>query len=111
MNDANSKKVGQPVRDLAAQVSAKAKRKLRAQHSTGHVWFGIGMMGLIGWSVATPTLLGAAIGVWLDRSHPGSFSWTLALMMAGLLLGCVNAWHWIGKEDKAMRDERGDPDA
>jgi len=24
------------------------------------------MMGLIGWSVAIPTLLGAALGLWLD---------------------------------------------
>jgi ATP synthase protein I len=108
MIDDKAKKVGKPVPTLAERVGAKAVRKLRAQQSNAHVWFGLGMMGLIGWSVVTPTLIGAAIGVWLDRSHPGAFSWTLALMMAGLLLGCVNAWYWVAKEDKAMRDERGD---
>ena len=30
------------------------------------------MMGLIGWSVAVPTLLGAALGIWLDKHHPGA---------------------------------------
>jgi predicted F0F1-ATPase subunit len=56
------------------------------------VWFGLGMMGLIGWSVAIPTLLGAALGIWLDSRHPGSHSWTLALLVAGLvdrLFECV----------------------
>ena len=42
------------------------------------------MMGLIGWSVAVPTLLGAALGLWLDQHHPGKHSWTLALLVAGL---------------------------
>lgn len=97
--------------DLAAQVGAKAALKLKSRQSTAHVWFGLGMMGLIGWSVVTPTLLGAALGVWLDQSSPGAFSWTLALMATGLLIGCVNAWYWVNKEDKAMRDERGDHDA
>jgi hypothetical protein len=45
------------------------------------------MMGLIGWSVAIPTLLGAALGVWLDKRHPGSHSWTLMLPVIGLAIG------------------------
>lgn len=89
----------------------KAKRKLRAQrHVTRTVWFGLGMMGLIGWSVAIPTLLGAALGRWLDRRYPDGRSWTLALLLAGLVIGCLNAWYWVTKEDKAMRDEREDQD-
>ena len=96
---------------LARQVGAKAERKLKARRNpTQGVWFGLGMMGLIGWSVAIPTLLGAALGIWLDRRYPGSHSWTLALLVAGLVIGCVNAWHWVAKEDKAMRDEQEDAD-
>lgn len=67
------------------------------------------MTGLIGWSVVIPTLLGTAIGLWLDRRTPGSHSWTLALLVAGLVLGCFNAWHWVAREDTAMRDEQADP--
>ncbi len=91
---------------LAGQVGAKAARKLKARKSKQGVWFGLGMMGLVGWSVVVPTLLGAALGLWLDKHHPGKQSWTLALLVAGLTLGCFNAWHWVAKEDKAMRDER-----
>lgn len=94
---------------FARQVGAKATRKLKAQrNSTRGVWFGLGMMGLIGWSVVVPTLLGAALGIWLDKHYPGGRSWTLALLVAGLTIGCLNAWFWVSKEDKAMRDEPED---
>jgi len=96
---------------LADQVGAKAMRKLKARRSgTPGVWFGLGMMGLIGWSVAVPTLLGAALGLWLDQRYPGGRSWTLALLVAGLTLGCLNAWHWVSREDQAIRDEQEESD-
>src|ERR1700733_1430601 len=88
-------------------IAAKAARKLKARRKpTQGVWFGLGMMGLIGWAVVVPTLLGAALGVWLDKHHSGKHSWTLALLVAGLMIGCFNAWHWVAKEEKAMRDEQ-----
>lgn len=95
---------------LAAKIGAKAVRKLKARKSTQGVWFGLGMMGLVGWSVVVPTLLGAALGVWLDRHHPGTRSWTLALLVVGLTMGCINAWYWVAQQDKAMRDEPEDDD-
>jgi ATP synthase protein I len=97
--------------DLAGQVGAKAARKLRARRDGAPgVWLGLGMMGLIGWSVAIPTVLGAALGLWLDDRYPGKLSWTLALLMAGLAIGCLNAWRWVANEDKAMREDRSDDD-
>ena len=97
---------------LADQVGVKAQRKLKARRDgTPGVWLGLGTMGIIGWSVAVPTLLGAALGLWLDRNHPGTHSWTLARLVAGLTLGCLNAWHWVACEDGAMRDDREDGDA
>ena len=96
---------------FSREVGAKAARKLKARRNpTPGVWFGLGMMGLIGWSVVVPTLLGAALGIWLDNRHPGGHSWTLALLVAGLAIGCFNAWHWVAKEDKAMREEQEDND-
>jgi ATP synthase protein I len=90
-------------REFGDLVGAKADRKLRAQRSTNGVWFGLGMMGLIGWSVVVPTLLGAALGIWIDNRHPGIHSWTLTLLIVGLFLGCLNAYQWVAKEDRAMR--------
>jgi ATP synthase protein I len=74
------------------------------------VWLGLDLMGLVGWSVAVPTLLGAALGLWLDQQYPGARLWTVALMVVGLGLGCKNAWHWISREDVAMREGQHDSD-
>jgi len=104
------KKIQPSESSLAAQIGAKAARKAKARNSTQGVWFGLGMMGLIGWSAVVPTLLGAALGLWLDDHHPGQHNWTLALLVAGLAIGCANAWFWVAKEDKAMRDETEDND-
>jgi ATP synthase protein I len=90
---------------LAAEVGAKAARKLKARKDSSQgVWLGLGTMGLIGWSIAVPTLLGAALGIWLDKHYPNQHSWTLALLVAGLTLGCFNAWHWVEKEEHAIHD-------
>ena len=91
------------------EIGNKAARMIKARKNSGDgVWIGLGMMGLIGWSVVVPTLLGAGIGLFLDHRHSGNHSWTLALLMAGLMLGCLNAWKWVAKEDKAMHAERLD---
>jgi ATP synthase protein I len=109
MND-EPKRTSKNEPTFAEQIGAKAARKLKARKSTQGVWFGLGMMGLIGWSVTVPTLLGTMLGIWLDQRHPGAHSWTLALLVVGLAIGCLNAWHWVAKEDKAMREDQEDND-
>ncbi len=100
----------EPAKDQTAfsrQVGAQAARKLKARRNAGQgVWFGLGMIGLIGWSVVVPTLLGIALGIWLDNRYSGGYSWTLMLLVIGLVIGCANAWHWVAKEDRAMHQEQ-----
>jgi len=111
MSDTPEIKSGKNPTPFSREVGAKAVRKLKAKRNTTQgVWFGLGMMGLIGWSVVVPTLLGAALGIWLDNHRPGSHSWTLVLMVVGLFIGCLNAWHWVAKEDKEMRQGEEDND-
>ena len=91
--------------EFSQLVAEKAARKLKAQrHVTQTVWSGLGMMGMVGWSVAVPTLLGAALGLWADAHYPGGHSWTLMLLAIGLALGCFNAWHWVAKEDREIHE-------
>lgn len=91
------------------EVSEKEARKLRAQRTVMHtVWSGFGMMGLIGWSVSIPTLLGALLGSWLDKHYPASHSWMLTLLLTGVLIGCLNAWRWVKKEEKVINTELQD---
>lgn len=92
------------------QVGAKETRKLRAQRKAVQtVWLGFGMMGLVGWSVAIPTLLGTALGIWLDKRYPGIHSWTLSLLIIGLFVGCLNAWYWVAKETRAIQEDLDEP--
>lgn len=102
---------GPDERTFISEVGAQETRKLRSQRKVMRtVWSGFGMFGLVGWSVVVPTLLGAMLGLWLDRHYPARHSWTLALLVAGLCLGCWNAWHWMTKEHRAMQQEQEDKD-
>jgi ATP synthase protein I len=87
-------------------IGAKERRKERARRTFRNTWFGFSVFGLIGWSVAIPTLAGIALGVWLDARHPGRYSWTLMLLVAGLGIGCLNAWHWVSREHETIRREQ-----
>ena len=104
MSDNSEIKSAKDSTAFSREIGAQAARKLKARNSAQGVWFGLGMMGLIGWSVVVPTLAGVALGIWLDKHHSGSHSWTLMLLVIGLAIGCLNAWHWVTKEDKEMGD-------
>jgi ATP synthase protein I len=86
---------------LRQTVGAKEARKLKARRERPReLWFGLGMFGLVGWSVAIPTVLGVALGVWIDVTWPSRFSWTLMLLFVGVVLGCLNAWYWVQRESR-----------
>lgn len=85
------------------EIANKERRKIKSlKEKKNKVWFGLGMMGVVGWSVAVPSLIGTMIGVWLDKRYPQSFSWTLSLLVCGLIIGAVIAWYWLDKEDKEI---------
>jgi ATP synthase protein I len=94
-------------------VTNKEVRKIRARREKRRsIWFGLGTFGMVGWSVVIPTLVGLFLGIWIDSTWPGQYSWTLMLFMVGLALGLYNAWRWIqfesglidGKKEKNDKD-------
>ena len=94
---------------FADAVGVRAARKLAARkRGPAGLYAGLGMIGMVGWSVVVPTLLGAGLGLWLDGHTPDQHRWTLALLVAGLCLGCVNAWYWVAREDRAMHEDDHD---
>lgn len=85
--------------DFSERVERQVARKRRGRRGRyADVWYGISLFGLVGWSVALPTFLGALGGAFLDRTFPQPFSWTLVGMGAGLALGCLNVWRWLARE-------------
>lgn len=91
------------------EIDVRERRKLRSRkNKTDEVWFGLGMFGIVGWSVAIPTVLGIFIGVWIDLTWPGGYSWTLMLLILGLITGCASAWFWISKQRSSINRDRED---
>lgn len=92
------------------KIGDKERLKLKfLRDNKQSVWSGLGMFGMVGWSIAVPTLLGTMLGIWLDKSKPQSFSWTLTCLAAGLFAGCLIAWFWVSKEEKGMnKNEHGE---
>jgi len=85
---------------LDEAVKARRERRERwlrfGERSLGR---NLAMIGVLGWTVMIPTLIGIFVGRWLDRSfHTGIF-WTLGLLVAGLAIGCFLGWRMMFRDD------------
>jgi ATP synthase protein I len=55
----------------------------------------LAQIGVLGWMIVTPILIGIFTGRWLDRiSHSGLF-YTAPLLMLGAAIGLYCAWRWM----------------
>ena len=87
-----SPKLSPSAERMIRQVASKQERMIRARGQKDPLWSSIDILGVVGWSVAIPTLIGVAAGLWLDHHWRTRFSWTLMLLLAGLVIGCTHAW-------------------
>ena len=89
------------------QVAKKEALRIKAiKHKDETVWFGLGMFGIVGWAVAIPTLVGIALGLWIDRTWPTRYSWALMFLVFGVVVGCINAAYWVRKiRSRIIEDE------
>lgn len=86
-------------------IRRRAQRMQQQRRRTGFSPLqGLGAFGVVGWSVALPTVGGALLGMWLDRVAPRAFSWPIALMLGGLVIGVLVAWEWVAREQRAEQD-------
>ena len=92
---------------FASLIGAKQARKIRArERGDKGLWMNFSAFGAVGWSIALPTVLGAALGIWLDSRLEGPYSWTLMLLSCGLFLGIFSAWKWIESERQSLEEEK-----
>lgn len=82
---------------LLEQVKLRAQRE-RAWLKNGEpsVARRLAQIGVLGWIVVTPMLIGAFAGRWLDARFGTGLFWTAPLLMLGAALGCWSAWKWMG---------------
>jgi len=55
----------------------------------------LAQIGVLGWIIVVPMLVGVFAGRWLDRSFHSGLFWTAPLLMLGAVLGCWSAWRWM----------------
>jgi ATP synthase protein I len=55
----------------------------------------LAQIGVLGWMIVTPLLIGMFAGRWLDRTFSTGIFWTAPLLLVGLVFGCWSAWRWI----------------
>ena len=67
----------------------RAQRQREGESSVGR---NLALIGALGWTIVTPTLIGVFVGRWLDRQFGSGLFWTLGLLVLGLALGCWLAW-------------------
>lgn len=84
---------------LDRAVRRQAERRARAgREGERSIGQNLAMIGVIGWTIVTPTLIGIYIGRKLDRVFASGVFWTLGLLVAGLALGCWLAWRRMHRE-------------
>jgi ATP synthase protein I len=79
----------------------RSVRQWRARHQSwlreGEPSFGrnLAQVGVLGWTIVVPMLLGIFLGRWIDRYFGTGIFWTGPLLLLGLVVGCWSAWQWM----------------
>jgi ATP synthase protein I len=55
----------------------------------------LAQIGVLGWIIVVPMLIGVFAGRWLDQKFNSGLFCTAPLLMLGLALGCFSAWKWM----------------
>ncbi len=55
----------------------------------------LAQIGVLGWIIVVPMLIGVFAGRWLDARFDSGLFCTAPLLMLGAALGCWSAWKWM----------------
>jgi ATP synthase protein I len=90
--------------DLAPDGLTEAVRERRARRER---WYSegkpsmmrfVGQIGVLGWIIVAPTLIGLFIGRWIDRWLETGIFWSAPLLLVGVVIGCWSAWRWMHQQ-------------
>ena len=83
---------------LDEEVRRHRERRIRAQRESGRsIGQDLALIGVMGWTLVIPALLGIYAGRMLDRRFGTGLFWTLGLLVAGIVLGCALAWQRLNR--------------
>jgi len=82
--------------DLRKQVELQAKRMKKAERERPTLISQTVYIGTLGLLFVLPLIGGAYLGHWLDGLATGySTSWTMSLILLGLIIGALNVYLFI----------------
>lgn len=55
----------------------------------------LAQIGVLGWIIVVPMLIGIYVGHWMDHKFYTGLFWTAPLLLVGLAIGCWSAWKWM----------------
>jgi ATP synthase protein I len=58
----------------------------------------LGQIGVLGWAIVAPVLIGVVIGRWLDRTFDTGVFFSAPLIMLGAAAGLWTAWRWMHRQ-------------
>lgn len=58
----------------------------------------IGQIGVLGWLIVAPILIGLFIGRWLDHKFGSGIFWSAPLLLVGVAVGCWSGWRWMHRQ-------------
>lgn len=64
----------------------------------------LGQIGILGWTIVVPTLVGLVLGRWLDRLFGTRVFFSAPLLMVGAALGLFFAWKWMHRQQRNDRE-------
>lgn len=89
----------QPPDRLAAAVRQRRERREEWQkEGEPSVMRFVGQIGVLGWIIVTPTLIGLFVGRWIDRSFGTGIFWSAPLLLLGVVIGFWSAWRWMHQQ-------------
>lgn len=93
-------------RKLRDQRTADAARQAAERDSRGReepepsLGSRLGQIGILGWAIVLPTLMGLALGRWLDRTFGTRVFFSAPLLMIGAAVGFWSAWKWMHRQQR-----------
>jgi ATP synthase protein I len=83
-------------KEMLASIHDQTQRRQRAQRE-GEPSLGryLAQIGVLGWMIVLPALVGVFAGRMLDRWMNSGIFWTGPLLIGGVAVGCWGAWRWM----------------
>ena len=87
-----------PDRLRAAALRAQQRERAAQDDPETSVSRRLAQVGVLGWTIVVPMLLGLFLGRWLDRLLGTHAMFAAALLLLGAGLGLWSAWRWMHRQ-------------